>query len=69
MFGYGSCRAIPTLDAFFFWGECSAHRRDAVPRVRGLVDFFTHKNVLNWCEKEKSRERRHKKEEFRKRKK
>jgi hypothetical protein len=34
--------------------------------VRGLSDFFTHKNVLDWCENEKSWERRHKKEEFRK---
>ncbi len=39
---------------------------EAVQGVRGLADFFTHENVLDWCEKEKSQERRHKKEEFRK---
>jgi hypothetical protein len=47
--------------AFFFRGGCTAHRREAVQGVRGLADFFTHKNVLDWCDKEKSQERRRKK--------
>ncbi len=34
--------------------------------MRGLADFLTNKNVLDWFDKEKKRERRHKKEEFRK---
>ncbi len=53
-------------DAFIFRGECIAHMREAVQGVRGLADFFTHKNVLVGCEKRRSRERRHKKEGFRK---
>ncbi len=53
-------------DAFFFRGECIAHKREAVQGVRGLADFFMHKNVLNRYDKAKSWERRHKKEEFRK---
>ncbi len=53
-------------DAFFFRVECVAHKRDEVWGVRGLADVFTHKNVLDCCEKEKSRERRHKKEKFKK---
>ncbi len=51
-------------DAFIFRGECIAHKSEAVQGVRRLADFFTHKNVLNWCENEKSWERRHMKEEF-----
>ncbi len=56
-------------DAFFFRGECIAHKKEVVQGVRGVADFFTHKNVLNWCDTEKSRERRHKKEKYRKMKK
>jgi hypothetical protein len=56
-------------DAFFFRGECIAHKREAVQGVRGWADYFTHKNVLSWYYKAKSWERRHKKEEFKKRKK
>jgi hypothetical protein len=54
-------------DAFFFREECIAHKREAVQGVQGLADFFTHKNVLNWYDKAKSLERRHKKKELRKR--
>ncbi len=54
-------------DAFFFRGECIAYKREAVQGVRGLTDFFTHNNVLNWYDKAKRWERRHNKEEFRKR--
>ncbi len=57
---------VRASDAFFFWGEYIAHKREAVQGVRGLADFFPHKNVLDLCDKEKSRKRRHKKEEFRK---
>ncbi len=53
-------------DAFFFRGDCLAHKREAVQGVRGLADIFTHKNVVSWYDKAKSRERRHKKTEFRK---
>jgi hypothetical protein len=56
-------------DAYIFRGECITHKRGAIQGVRGLADFFTHKNVLDWCDKEKRRERRHNKEEFRKMKK
>ncbi len=34
-------------DAFFFRGECIAHKRGAAQEVRGLADFFPHKNVLD----------------------
>jgi hypothetical protein len=51
-------------NAFFFRGECIAYRREAVQKVRGLVTFFMHKNVPHWYDTAKSRERRHKNEEF-----
>ncbi len=51
-------------DALFFRGGGIAHKREAVQEVRGLADFFTHKNVLDLSEKKKSRERRHNKEKF-----
>ncbi len=52
-------------DASLFIEEYIAHKIEAVQGVRGLADFFTHKNVLNWYDKAKSREWRHKREEFR----
>ncbi len=48
--------------AFSSGGEYIAQKREVVKGVRGLANFFTHKNVLDWCEKKKSQERRHKKE-------
>jgi hypothetical protein len=47
-------------DEFFFREECIAHETEVIEGVRGLADFFTHKNVLDWCEKEKNWEKRHK---------
>jgi hypothetical protein len=53
---------VKMVDAFFLRGECIAHKRETVQRVRGVADIFTKKNVLNWYDKAKSRERRNKKE-------
>jgi hypothetical protein len=55
---------VRALDAFFL-GECIVHRKEGVQGVRELADFFTDKNVLNWYDKAKSQEMRHKNEEFR----
>jgi hypothetical protein len=41
-------------DAFFFRGECITHKIEAVHRVRELADFFTHKNMLDYCEKKRA---------------
>jgi hypothetical protein len=45
---------VRASDAFFYRGEYIAHKREAVHRVRGLADFFTHTNVFDWCDKKKS---------------
>ncbi len=43
-----------------FWEQCYAQRKEAFQGIRGLIDFFTHMNVMNPYNKAKCLEKRHK---------